>query len=61
MIIQSTFQIQDTKQAVVIGSFIVLKAKAWEQKILLSSKYDLGWNFSLQRVLGNEVSDKGSL
>lgn len=57
MITQSSFQRQDTKQAVVIGSLIVLKAKAWEQKILLSSKYDLGWNFSLQRALGKEVSD----
>lgn len=56
MITQSSFQTQDTEQEVVIGSFIVLKAKAWEQKILLSSKYDLGWNLSLQRALSKEVS-----
>lgn len=56
MITQSSFQTQDTEQEVVIGSFIVLKAKAWEQKILLSSKYDLGWNLSLQRALGKVVS-----
>lgn len=56
MITQSSFQTQDTEQKVVIGSFIVLKAKAWEQKILLSSKYDLGWNLSLQRALSKEVS-----